>query len=553
MGMKEGEAIEDRMVSRQVGRAQKKVEEQHFDMRKNLLEYDEVMDLQRKRVYGKRQELLNDGNPKVMILEFVDGQIAKAVGLYLDPDFGPSSFAEFIANRLPVSLENDRFTAADFRGSDFDIACQTAFEKAHRHVETAVHDSMDENLSLDEDASEWKWQEMARAMNARYGLKLTDRQLKQIGRDHLAAFLIEEANKSIEQVDLTPGKKYLQPDWGRIALADWVRQKFLIRISPEELTGTPDAVRKLLGAKVREVYRQKEIAFPVQVGIATYLSERPGPDGRFQQQYDRAGLLEWAKLRFGPAAEGLSAEEFHTAARSQLQETLLKVSEKYLGKLDQSAIDGKLAEALAGADRAEAEDARELAEWAKSSLGVEVSAEALTGVSRAEARRLLWNAFDDRYRPEMHRMERGLVLDRLDNAWKRHLLQMDHLRNTVGLRGYAQADPKSEYKREGMKEFDVMWEGLQDKVTDAVFRMEEEPDFQDTIWAGATAMHARVVNDPLPMPTDTNDMTTNSSEAPKKVEPIRNKGEKIGRNDPCPCGSGKKYKNCHMRGVSPKR
>ena len=51
---------------------------------------------------------------------------------------------------------------------------------------------------------------------------------------------------------------------------------------------------------------------------------------------------------------------------------------------------------------------------------------------------------------------------------------MDHLRSTVGLLGYAQVDPKTEYKREGMKEFDAMWEGVQDKITDTVFRMEED-------------------------------------------------------------------------------
>ena len=66
-------------------------------------------------------------------------------------------------------------------------------------------------------------------------------------------------------------------------------------------------------------------------------------------------------------------------------------------------------------------------------------------------------AVEDRFRPEMRRMERTLLLQILDTAWKDHLLAMDHLRHSVGLRGYAQVDPKVEYKREGMRIYEQMW------------------------------------------------------------------------------------------------
>ena len=78
LGMQEGEAIESKMVSRRIEGAQKKVEERNFDIRKNLLEYDEVMDEQRKRVYSFRQRLLEEAPPKEMILEMIDGQIEDA-------------------------------------------------------------------------------------------------------------------------------------------------------------------------------------------------------------------------------------------------------------------------------------------------------------------------------------------------------------------------------------------------------------------------------------------------------------------------------------------
>ena len=75
-------------------------------------------------------------------------------------------------------------------------------------------------------------------------------------------------------------------------------------------------------------------------------------------------------------------------------------------------------------------------------------------------------------------MEKVLVLQILDQSWMEHLRTMDHLRSSVGLRGYAQVDPKVEYKREGMKIFEEMWSGVSDRVTDLVFRMEQlDPDF----------------------------------------------------------------------------
>src|SRR5207249_10867646 len=127
LGMKDGEAIESRMVTRQIEKAQKKVEEQHFEARKNLLEYDEVMDHKRKRVYGFRQKILNGHNGKIIILEMIDEQIVANVNRLLDEEYGPASFAEFASNRLGIEFES-----GEFRGSSFDEAVQSARDKASR-------------------------------------------------------------------------------------------------------------------------------------------------------------------------------------------------------------------------------------------------------------------------------------------------------------------------------------------------------------------------------------------------------------------------------------
>ena len=146
----------------------------------------------------------------------------------------------------------------------------------------------------------------------------------------------------------------------------------------------------------------------------------------------------------------------------------------------------------------------------------------------------------------MRRMERLLLIQILDSAWKEHLLAMDHLRSSVGLRGYAQVDPKVEYKREGMSLFESMWVSVGNYVTDLIFKMEQlDEGFVGSTWVESAAIHEEAPG--------TSEIARQQqaaiagTEADKKLEPIRNREEKVGRNEPCPCGSGKKYKNCCLK------
>jgi preprotein translocase subunit SecA len=569
LGMEEGQAIESRMVTRRIEAAQKKVEERNFDIRKNLLEYDEVMDHQRKSVYGYRQEILDGANCKARILKMIDDQVDQALERFLDEDYGRASFAELASQKLGLE-----FAAAEFTGCDFSEAERTARDKASHMVPTQVFELMDENLSTDVDSAEWNWQALANQVHTRWGLKTTDRQLKQIGRDNLAQYLTDEAEKCIAAVELEKGKPYLQEDWGRRSLVDWVSHKFQIKLELKDLLGkSDDEIRKLIRHEVRNLYRQKEIEFPITVAMARFMSDRarqpmlPG-----MQRYDRDGLYHWCLQRFGkpvPVPETvtasvghddvavqaapvrsmvhleLSEEDFRTQSRARLHEILVNVCKTLYPTLGHDEIDARLDEAFQGTDVSEEEDARELVEWMHENFDIEVSLESLTGVTRDEALDILWNAFDDKYRPEMKRMERSLLLNQLDNSWKNHLYTMDHLRQGIGLVGYAQIDPKTEYKRQGMKEFESMWEGVADKVSDIVFRIEDDESFQESVWSiGATVHESGPGLDSF---RQQNDAVTNSSEGEKKREPIRNRRDRVGRNDPCPCGSGKKYKNCCMR------
>jgi preprotein translocase subunit SecA len=539
LGMKDGEAIESRMVTRQIEKAQKKVEEHHFEARKNLLEYDEVMDTQRKRVYGFRQAVLNGANCKKTVLDMIDAQIAANVDRLLAADYGPSSFAEFAGERLGVDLE-----AGDFRGTPFEESVEFARSRAAAAVPTVVHDLMEENLSTDMEEGEWQWQALANKLKSLYDLKVTDRDLKRIGRDNLADYLIAEGEKKVNEIDLADGAKYLRPDWGLQSVVDWANRKFLLKLTPDELAGQPPAkVKSHLRAKVRDSYRHKEVEFPVKVALSNFMSEKATPGQAGAARYDRAGLYAWTRFRFPGLAESLSEDDFRTQPRSRLVEIITDLSRQAMPEHDEELITARVKDALEGAKKSDADDARELAAWFRETYGIELTPESLTGLDEDQTTQALWNAFDDRNRPEMRGVERSVLLGRLDDAWKKHLLTMDHLRSGIGLVSYAQVDPKTEYKREGMKAFDQMWEALEDRITDAVFRMEEEEGFQEISYV-AEHREAPRMQDAGPPPADG---TSTNAAGDKKPEPIRNSRERVGRNDPCPCGSGKKYKNCHMR------
>ena len=202
-----------------------------------------------------------------------------------------------------------------------------------------------------------------------------------------------------------------------------------------------------------------------------------------------------------------------------------------------------------------------LASWARDHLGVETSGREWAEQGRDSVRVLLVNALDARHRSEMREMEKVLLLQFLDSSWMEHLRAMDHLRSSIGLQGYAQVDPKVEYKREGMKIFAEMWAGVSDKVTDLVFRVENfDPDFLSYLGARWQLDRAQTIHPSAPSELasaaapksqiqQSQEMAIAASQntGETRHEPVRKVGKKVGRNDLCPCGSGKKFKACCLR------
>ncbi len=573
LGMQEGEAIESRMVSRRIEGAQKKREEYNFEVRKSLLEYDEVMDEQRKRVYGYRQRILDGGNCKELILEMIDDQIDHHLDLFLDKNYGADTFAKWAGGLLTCELE-----AKQFAGLDFEAAARLAKDEAYSASEGQIFDTIEENLPQGEEDEELNWEAIAKLSNSRWGTNYRDKDVKKIGRDQLAETLIQKAREAIEKVDLSEGARFLAPDFGVRSACGWTQHKFGVSLDPKEVGSLElEAFKALVRDKAAAAYEEKEIEYPVMAGLY-HFSIR---DASGQKRFDREKLVAWAKERFHV---DLDLEDLKSKQREEIRALLV----------EQSRVNHRRAEEMLTELRRRVNELPEdvfesrhgsngddplapLGAWLRENVGYKslpgefaepaaavvptsapwadpvAPAEAVNrknefaGLNREQLKNRLTLIVEDYFRPEMRKMERMLVLEILDTAWKDHLLAMDHLRSAVGLRGWAQVDPKVEYKREGMRTFEVMWTNIGERVTDLIFRMEQlDPNFVGSTWKEAQAVHEEA-----PSTTEIARQQQQAIDASEggnqKIEPIRNRTPKVGRNDPCPCGSGKKYKNCCMK------
>jgi len=148
--------------------------------------------------------------------------------------------------------------------------------------------------------------------------------------------------------------------------------------------------------------------------------------------------------------------------------------------------------------------------------------------------------------PEMfHKFERNLMLQTVDQHWREHLAALDHLRQGIHLRGYAQKNPKQEYKREAFELFSDMLDRIKQDVVKIVLTVRVQ-----------TPEDVQAVEEPAPVSNvryqhaDYEQALAAAPDDPPPATappPFTRAGQKVGRNDMCPCGSGKKYKHCHGR------
>lgn len=142
----------------------------------------------------------------------------------------------------------------------------------------------------------------------------------------------------------------------------------------------------------------------------------------------------------------------------------------------------------------------------------------------------------------MHQYERAVMLHSLDTHWREHLAALDHLRQGIHLRGYAHKNPKQEYKRESFELFANMLEEIKIEVTKILMtvHIRDEQQVETVTEAAPSPLNVQYHHAAYEEVLDKKPQDTQ-----EKLHPFVRKSEKVGRNDPCPCGSGKKYKQCH--------
>ena len=276
-------------------------------------------------------------------------------------------------------------------------------------------------------------------------------------------------------------------------------------------------------------------------------------DATGHKHYAREELAQWVSQRFKVE---LSIEDLKNKQRDEVRALLVEQS-----RLFAQGQEAAMTEAMAWLDRiikpdepvertlrTAYEDGRlkELSQWLAEKYKYELSPEEMQRCNAERLRRHLAAAVEEVYRPEMRRMERACVLQLLDTAWKDHLLAMDHLKSGVRLRGYAQLDHKVEFKREGMRIFEQMWTSVGERTTDLIFKMEQlDEGFVGSTWKESEAIHqdAQSAGEIAAQ----QQAAIEGTETDHKPQPIRNRQQRVGRNDPCPCGSGKKFKQCCMK------
>jgi preprotein translocase subunit SecA len=520
LGFKSGMPIEDRRLTKAIKRAQKHVEERNFGVRKHLLEYDEVMDFQRREFYGLRQRVLEGKALSKLIWEMIDEAVEDALDRYLSDDYPRICAAEWCRSALDVSIEPNKLDVDDYQVLQHSIR-DAAGDEARQTIQRGLGEYVDPSMEPDE----WDIRGLAK-WAGRFGSTMSQNQLRRMDPAEVEQHLLESAEQRVAEADLAAVRQFVDPTFGKARLVEWLRIKFGVELPIEEIVDAEnDEVGRIVSEKIRNLYRQREYSYPAQETLQRALSEGP-----LENAYVAESIVQWANRKYNL---GWTVEQVQSRPVQDIERDLIECTKDCLvnGRLE-----GEVERALSQ------HTGEQLVEWARTRFGRLVDEESLGGDDpRAE----LLRAGRELVRFELTRLERYVLLRTLDAAWKDHMYEMDLLRHGIGLRGYAERDPRIEYKREGTRMFHEMMERTRGRVTDDIFKVQlvasaaaqssynvSRLSHADSTGAGFNAAQA-----------DYQAAMAQQGEG-AKPQTIRRQQPKVGRNAPCPCGSGKKYKNC---------
>ena len=578
LGMKEGDAIEHPMLTKSVGRAQRKVEERNFLIRKNILEYDEVMDHQRHAFYDMRQNVLEGKRVKELIFDHIDDSVVDAVNTYLDKDYVAKCVAEWVRANLAASIEPERMRGKD-REQLHRMLTIDSKEEACEMIRVTIGEYLPGDIDLgkgkivEADQADWDYKGLADWANANFKANVAASVLEQLSREEIVDRLEAAAMAQIDAADLSPLDQYLVPHYGARKLAEWAANKFGAEIKPEELAkheNTEEAA-KVLMQTARETYARREVIYPIEFAL-----EMTGAGLQHNPQQALTQFCAWVKSRY---ELDWKPDALPSTNPSELRTLLIAEAEKW----DESRISERAERAQAGGS-----SPNDIDQWLVANLGAKLSDDERT---RAEddPKSVIEEKIESVLRTELTHFERWVLLQILDQAWKDHLYAMDQLKESIGFRSFSQRDPRIEYKREGARLFEEMNMSIRDKVTDLIFKAKLTPQMmprqqaapprtdgapvtgttaasvqsgigpqqqqqrpaqpmqpaQPAIAAAAAASVVGTAAQRRDLEVAERAGTPGGADGQRKQkhQPVR-ATVTVGRNEPCPCGSGKKFKQC---------
>ncbi len=538
LGMKEDEPIEHKWVSNSVKRAQKKVEERNFGIRKNLLEYDEVRDVQRNYFYKLRQTILEGRNLQDIIFDLISEAVDDAVAQRLDSDYVPSVIAGWVRENFRSFID-----VGDVRDTELRTLEMSIKDHCRDDARSSITTSLSEFMDPDADPEDWDYKSLAEWAKTEYGVTLGVSELKEMGREQISEALIAAALENVDRVDCSAVNVFLVKGYAQQQLAKWANDKFELEIKDTDLLGkTQEQAADFILDRAQKSYQRREIEYPIEYALEATLGA-----GGTENIYASEQLAQYISGKYGVATTG---SEIRALPLPKLHQRLVEISAQ-----SNAEIDKQIDEAIDKLTESEM-----LAAWVSKRFLTPVGKEEFDGEALEEKRSRLHELGHAFLRRELTEMERAVLLQIFDTTWKDHLYAMDQLRESIGLRGFAEKDPRIEYKREGTLLFRQFQRSIRDKVTDIIFRVrlsrnhnvrnvygDQQEVYQKQQSTGVgdspAAQQARAEK-----PSESGG-TTNREAEESKVAPIVNKAPKVGRNDPCPCGRGTQYKECCGKGA----
>ncbi len=282
-------------------------------------------------------------------------------------------------------------------------------------------------------------------------------------------------------------------------------------------------------------YARREIEYPMEYALEVTLG-----GGGTENIYASEQLATWLQGKYGAKITG---DEIRQLPVRSCTGGWCRSARRGIGRLS-----GRLMRRLRSCRRV-----RCWRRGCRSRFRIPLSPDEFEGEALAEKRARLYEWGHAFLRNELTELERAVLLQIYDSTWKDHLYAMDQLRESIGLLGYAEKDPRIEYKRQGSGLFQEFMKSIRDKVTDMIFKVRLQQTF----------VMKNVYTNPVETYQRSNSYGVGSSAAAQevraeragaegtavarteeKVVPIVNEEAKVGRNEACPCGSGRKYKQC---------